>query len=36
MNLLEMLKKTEGKSLEFKRDLSSPLGYLISGKKRSA
>lgn len=28
MNLLEMLKQTEGKSLEFKRDLSSPDGVL--------
>ena len=30
MNLLELLKRPEGKTLEFKRDLSSPEGVLRS------
>ena len=30
MNLLELLKHPEGKTLEFKRDLSSPTGVLRS------
>lgn len=30
MNLLELLKRPEGKTLEFKRDLSSPDGVLRS------
>jgi len=30
MNLLEILKQPEGKTLEFKRDLSSPSGVLRS------
>jgi len=30
MDLLELLKRTEGKKLEFKRDLSSPEGLLRS------
>ena len=30
MDLVELLKRTEGKTLEFKRDLSSPEGLLRS------
>ena len=30
MDLVEMLRKPEGKTLEFKRDLSSPAGFLCT------
>ena len=37
MNLVEILKRPEGKTLEFKRDLSSPDGVLRSlGMSRSS